>query len=179
MAQSTSAQTQAPGGHRGAFPPFQADTFASQLFWLAVTFAFLYLIVARLGLPRVGSTIEARQARIRGDFEDSNRFKSESDAAIAAYEQALTEARSRAQAIANETRERLNAEADKNRKALEGRLHARLADAEKTIAATKASAMANVRGIAIEAAGAIITRLTGAKPAEKAIAAAVDQTLKR
>ena len=48
------------------------------------------------------------------------------------------------------------AEADERRKLLEGKLNEKLAEAEKTIAATKSAAMANVRGIATDAASAIV-----------------------
>ena len=63
--------------------------------------------------------------------------------------------------MASEARDKLAAEADKSRKALEDRLNARLAEAEKTIAATKTAAMANVRAIAVDATAAIVQRLIG------------------
>jgi F-type H+-transporting ATPase subunit b len=62
---------------------------------------------------------------------------------------------------------------------VEAQLNARLADAEKSIAATKAAAMTNVRGIATEAAAAIVTRLTGVTAPQPGVAAAVDAVLKR
>jgi len=64
------------------------------------------------------------------------------------------------------------------RKSLEDRLAAKLADAEKTIAATRSTAMSNVRGIAADAASAIVQRLTGSSPDGKALEAAVDASLK-
>ena len=90
----------------------------------------------------------------------------------------MADARARAQAIANETRERQAAEADKRRKTLEDALNTKLADAEKAIAATKQAAMSNVRGIAEDAARAIVERLIGEAPSEKAVAAAVADVLK-
>ena len=54
-----------------------------------------------------------------------------------------------------------------------------LAEAEKQIAATKTAAMANVRGIAVDAAAAIVERLIGTAPPAPAVAAAVDEALKR
>ena len=62
---------------------------------------------------------------------------------------------------------------------LEAELNAKLADAEQPIAATKTAAMANVRGIAIDAAGAIVNRLVGTAPPGAAVAAAVADVLKR
>jgi F-type H+-transporting ATPase subunit b len=176
---ATSAHTEAPSGGHGGFPPFQKETFASQLFWLAITFVFLYVMVAKFGLPRVGSILEARRNRIEGDIAEANRLKTQSEQALAAYEKALADARNRAQAIAAETRDRLHAEGEANRKTLEARLNVRLAEAEKAIAATKTAAMTNVRGIAAEAAAAIVARLTGAAPSDKAVADAVDAALKR
>ena len=48
---ATSAHTQA-NGREHAFPPFQKDTFASQLVSLAIAFVALYLIVSKIALPR-------------------------------------------------------------------------------------------------------------------------------
>ena len=86
--------------------------------------------------------------------------------------------RSRAQAIGTETRDKLNAAAEAERKTLEERLAVKLADAEKTIAATREAAMSNVRGIAADAAAAIVQQLTGTKPAAKIVNSAIDASLK-
>jgi F-type H+-transporting ATPase subunit b len=179
-AENTTAHTEAPGSaHNTAFPPFARETFASQLFWLVICFGALYLLTSRLVRPRVGGIIESRKNQIARDLVEANRLKDESEQAIAAYEQALADARARAQAIANETRDRLQAEADRNRKVLEDQLAARLAEAEKSIAATKSAAMTNVRSIATDAAAAIVARLTGVTAPEPMVAAAVDAALKR
>ena len=171
------AGTQAPGGPP-PFPPFVKEHFASQLFWLAVCFVLLYLLMAKVALPRVGDILQARRERIAGDLKEAQRHKEESEAAMAAYEKALADARNRAQGIANETRDKLMAEAEGARKVLEHDLNAKLAEAEQTIAATKQSAMANVRGVAVEAARAIVQRLIGVAPAEDVVAGAVDRVLK-
>src|ERR1700704_2179065 len=146
----TGAHTEQPSGHKGAFPPFAKETFASQLVWLAITFVILYLLISRLAIPRIGGIIDGRAKRIAEDFAAAQRMKDESEAALAAYEKSLAAARNRAQAIGAEIRDKLHAEAEARRKVLEARLNIQLAEAEKTIAATKASAMANVRGIAVD-----------------------------
>jgi F-type H+-transporting ATPase subunit b len=177
-AKGSTAHTEADGGHKAPFPPFQKDTFASQLVSLLVAFAALYLIVSRIALPRVGSLLDERQNAIEGDLAAAQKLKDESDAALKAYESELAAARARAQAISTETREKLNAVAEAERKTLEERLAVKLADAEKTIAATREAAMRNVRGIAAEAAAAIVQRLTGVLPDGKAVDSAVDASLK-
>jgi F-type H+-transporting ATPase subunit b len=177
-AHKTGTEQVPKGEHGGGFPPFQSQTFASQLIWLAIAFVLLYALMAKLALPRVGAIIDARQKQLEGDFAEADRLKKESDAAVAAYEKALADARARAQTIANETREKQQAQAEISRKTLEGELNIKLAEAEKSIAATKTAAMGNVRSIAEDAARAIIERLIGTAPDDKAVAAAVADVLK-
>ena len=177
-AHKTSTEHPAEGGH-GGFPPFQSQTYASQLIWLVVAFVLLYALMAKWALPRVGAILESRQKRIDDDIAAAGALKVQSDEAVAAYEKALADARARAQAIANETRETQAAAAEVRRKSLEDELNVKLADAEKTIAATKTAAMANVRGIAEDAARAIVERLIGTAPSDQAVTAAVADALKR
>jgi F-type H+-transporting ATPase subunit b len=181
MADEHSTLTEAtPASERGGgFPPFQKETFASQLFWLVICFVALYIMVSKLILPRMGTIIAERRDRIAGDLAEAGRMKDQADGAVAAYEKALADARARAQAIAAETRDKLSAAAEANRKELEAKLQGKLADAERSIAATKSAAMTNVRGIAQDAAAAIVTRLIGITPSADAVARAVDDAIKR
>ena len=172
------AHTESEGGHGGGFPPFESGTYASQLVSLAIFFVALYVIVSKLALPRVGGTIEARQNKIEGDLAEAQTLKDQSDAALKAYEGELASARSRAQAIGNESRDKANAQAEAERKALEEQLAVKLAEAEKTIASTRTTAMSNVRGIAADAAGQIVQQLTGVVPDAASVNAAVDASLK-
>jgi len=176
-AKGTTAHTEADA-HGRAFPPFEKDTFASQLVSLVVAFVALYLIVSRIALPRVGGLIDERQNKIEGDLAAAQKLKDESDDALKAYESELASARARAQAIGTETREKLNAASEAERKTLEDRLSAKLAEAEKAIAATREKAMGNVRGIAADAATAIVQRLSGVKPDRRSVNSAVDASLK-
>jgi F-type H+-transporting ATPase subunit b len=174
------AHTEVPSeGHKAGFPPFQRETFASQLVWLVITFVLLYALVAKLALPRVGGIFAARRERVEADTARARGLREEAEAALAAYEKALADAHTRGQAIASETHTKLTAEGEARRKSLEAELNAKLAEAEKAIAATKQSAMTNVRSIAADAAAAIVERLIGTAPAEPAVAAAVDDALKR
>jgi len=145
---------------------------------LLIAFVALYLIVSRIALPRVGSVIDERQNKIEGDLADAQKLKDQSDGALKSYESELAAARSRAQAIGAETREKLNAASEAERKTLEQQLSVKLAEAEKTIASTRETAMGNVRGIAADAAAAIVQQLTGLAPDGKSVASAVDASLK-
>ncbi len=176
---ATKATTEVPGGAKAPFPPFNSETFASQLVWFAIAFVLLYVLMSRVALPRVGAIVESRAGRIADDLASAQKLKDETDAALANYEKKLADARNNAQAIAGQKRDELAAEADVRRKTLEAKLHDRLQEAEKTILQTKTAAMSNVRSIATDAASAIVERLIGNKPDQAAVTNAVDQSLKR
>ena len=164
--------TEVPEG-QGVFSPLDVGTFPSQLVWLALTFILLYVLMAKIALPRIGAILAERAKRIADDLGAAQALKERSDAAHAAYEKALADARGRAQGIANETREREAAAAEATNKRLEAALHERLAAAERSIAEKRESAMANVGTIASDTASAIVERLIGKAPAAHDVAAAI------
>ena len=174
------AETANTEGHSGktGFPPFQTQHFPSQLVWLGLTFVLLYVLMAKIALPRVGSILAERSKRIADDIAAAQRLKERSDAAQAAYEKSLADARGRAQGIANETREREAAAAEATNKRLETELHERLAVAERSIAEKRQAAMAHVGAIATDTASAIVERLIGKAPPADEVAAAVRDSTK-
>jgi F-type H+-transporting ATPase subunit b len=153
----------------GAMPQFDLSTFPSQIFWLVILFGLLYLALSRVALPRIGDVIEARANRIKKDLADAERLKSETEAALKAYEQALADAKSRAGAIAKETRDRLTAETDRERAGVDKQIAAKVTEAEKRIADSKAKAVASVSEIAASTASAIISKLTGKEASQDAV----------
>ncbi|HTR12199.1 MAG TPA: F0F1 ATP synthase subunit B [Roseiarcus sp.] len=179
MAQTETTQTEV--GHAGgeahsSFPPFDATTFPSQLLWFFVAFGFLYWFMAKRGLPQIGAVIESRRARIARDLDDATAMQQRADAAAAAHEKTLANARAKAQAMAQAARDQASADAEAKRRALEDQLAARLAAAEREIAATRERAMANVAQIAEETAGAIVERLAGRSADPAAVKSAIRAT---
>ena len=147
-----------------------------QLIWLLITFGILYFLMLKVALPRIGGVIEARADRIAKDLAQADKLRRETEEAIAAYAQALAEAKQKAHAIIDEGRAKLKAETAKERARLDAELAARGAEAEKRIAAAKNSAMREVNSIAADVASDIVRRLIGIAPAkldiDKAVAAA-------
>lgn len=154
------------------FPPFEPTFFPSQLLWLAITFGLFYFFLQRVALPRLGGIIEVRRDRIAQDLDQAALLKQEADAAIAAYEQGLAEARKKANLIGQQARDAAKAEADAERKTVEAGLDRKLSEAEARIAEIKGSAMKDVGTIAEETSAAIVQSLIGGNvsPAEASAA---------
>jgi F-type H+-transporting ATPase subunit b len=157
----------------GLFPPFDSSTFASQLLWLAITCGLFYLFMQRVIVPRIGGILENRRDRIASDFDEAERLKSEADEAIAAYEQELAEAKSKASLIGQRARDDAKAEADIERTQIESDLAAKMAEAEKRITEIKARALGEVDVIAEDTTVAIVEQLTGSTVTPATASAAV------
>ncbi len=171
---TTQAAVGQDGGAHSNFPPFDPSTFASQLVWFAIAFGFLYWYMSKRGLPQLGAVIDARKARIASDLDEATAMQQKADAAAAAHEKTLAEARAKAQSLAQVARDAAAADAQAKRQTLEDELAVKLAASEREIAKMRADAMANVADVARDAAGAIVERLGGRPADPSSIAAAVN-----
>ena len=157
-------------------PQLNPLDWAPQIIWLLVTFGVLYLLMVWIALPRIGAVIETRAAHIAADLASADKLRRETEEAIAAYEQALAEAKQKAHAIIEEGRAKLKAESDAERAKLDKELAAKSEEAEARITKAKVSAMKEVNAVAADVASDIVRKLLGTAAAkadiEKAVAAA-------
>jgi F-type H+-transporting ATPase subunit b len=159
--------------HEAGFPPFDTTTFPSQLFWLVITFAFLFTVMWKLAGPRINGAITTRRGAINGAIADAAKAREEAQNAQAGYEASLAAARSRANALAEETRQSLNGEIAKAKADADAQAAKAMHDADTRIKATRETAKANVSIAARDAAIAIVERLTGDKVSVEDAAKAV------
>lgn len=163
---------QAPG-----MPQLDFSTFGNQIFWLLVTLVVIYFVLSRVALPRIAAVLAERQGTITNDIAKAEDLKAQAADAEAAYEKALADARSEAQAIAQATRDDIKAQGQAAQAEADAKIAAQAAESEKAIAEIRASAMENVEVVAKDTAEALVSALGGS--ASKAdIDAAVTNRLK-
>jgi F-type H+-transporting ATPase subunit b len=176
MAAAATTTTGVPAEHQAAgFPPFKTETFPSQIFWLVVCFAFLFVVLWRSAGPRINGVITSRRNAINADIAAADAARGNAEAASAAYQTALAGARARAQSLAEDNRQKLNAEIAKAKADAEAEAHRAMADADARIAATRVEAQGHMIKAAEEAAIAIVARLTGETVAPADAARAVKE----
>ncbi len=157
-------------------PQLDISTWPPQLFWLAITFMILYFVISRLAIPRTGGVIALRKSTIDGDLASAQKLKAETENAVKSYEAALADAKAKANAIATENRNTLNAEIEAERSKLDAALGAKIATAEKKVMASRDKALQDVAAMAADIAAQIVQQLTGAKVTKAAASAAVSKT---
>ncbi len=158
-------------------PQLDFHTFAPQIVWLAISFLLLLLIMSRVALPRVGAILEERGNRIMGDLTEATRLRDETAKALASYQQALADAKQRAQGIAAQVRQETSDDIARQRAAIDQQLAAKSADAERRITVLKDEALTHVGEIAGDTAQAVVAHLLGKSTASAELQAAVNEVL--
>ena len=160
MATETQEGTAAEG-HASGLPQFDFQWWPGQIAWFLIIFFLMLAFMRLFAVPRVGGTLDDRDRRIAGDIAEARRMKDEADAQAQAAQADMAQARAAAQKLGSEARAKAQAEIAARLAEEEAKLAKTSAEAEARIAAAREAAMAKVGGIAREAAGAIVQKLTG------------------
>lgn len=158
-------------------PQFDPTTFASQLFWLLVTFGLLFVIVSRVLLPRIAGMLEARQERIDDDLDRAAALKDEAEAILAAYEKTMADGKAEAQGLLRQATEEMAAEGAKRHEGLAAKLAEEVSAAESRLLEAKTAAVANIGQVAGEVAQAAVERLIGVEVDQATAGKAVEITM--
>lgn len=136
---------------------------ASQLFWLLVVFAGIYLVIGRGMLPKIEATVDARDRKVADDLAAAKAAHAAADRIEESYRQQSDASRAAAQKAVQDAKDKAARDAEKRLAKLDGELADKLTAAEADVAAARKSAMAEIESVAAEAAGALVAKLSGVK----------------
>lgn len=145
----------------GGLPQLNIETFPSQLFWLAISFAILYYVMAKIALPRIGDVLSERQRQIDDHLDRAKELSEEAEKVRAEYEESLGEARKAAQQAMAETRDEIAAESARRESVFADKVAAKTKESEARIGAIQQEAQATAREVAVEAVQQIADRVAG------------------
>ena len=151
-AAAEAAHGAAAGAHggeaAGAFPPFDATLFASQVFWFVLTFVGLYLFLSRVVLPQVSTVLAKRAGTIQSDLDEAAQKSAAAEQARVDMEKAVAKARADARAMVDAARADVTAKLTAEQEAADQRLAKKIAEAEAKVDGERKKALAEVPGIA-------------------------------
>jgi F-type H+-transporting ATPase subunit b len=159
-------------------PQFWPSDFAPQLVWLAISFVIMYLLMAKVALPRVAEALETRQDRIAHDLDQAEQLKQQADQVIADYEAALAAARAEAQETVAKANAEAQAEAERRSAEMAERLQSQASEAAKRIDAAKQQALAELKDVAVDLAQTVAERLIGNAAPQDRMQQAVDTAMR-
>ena len=161
------AEGHAEAGHAasgGGLPQLDATTFPSQLFWLAIAFAILYLIFSKKALPGISGFMENRQNHSRGDMEIAEKLKDDASTAQKAYEDSLQNARDEALQVMQLIQEKIKTKAEKQAESFRQKADKEMQECERNLLAAKEEAMDDMNMIAAEIASEAAKKIVGINP---------------
>ena len=151
--------------------------FASQLFWLALVFGFIFFVIGRGMLPKIQSTVELREKQIADDLARAQAARSEADETEAAWRARMDVARADAARIAQEAKQASAAKTEAKVRAAADKLGAKVESAEARIRDAVAAARSEIEAVSADATRDMVARLTGIKIDAKEAAGAVKAEL--
>jgi F-type H+-transporting ATPase subunit b len=154
-------------------PQLNPDSFASQIFWLVVTFSVLYVATARSVIPRIRDVLEKRQHQVMDNLDAADAAKQQAEDARQTYEAELEDAKEKAHTLLNTTRSEVSAMMADELQTLNGKLDAQLSKAEAQLADQRKDVMNEIEPMLQELTGMIVKHIGHVDADEKRITKAV------
>jgi len=159
-------------------PQLDPEYWASQAFWLVVIFLSIYVLIAKIFIPKIKSNIDMREDKIRKDLEEAKMFKEESEKKLKEYNKVITEAKMNVKKIISSSRQKLNDDLQLKKNEVQKKIDEEISNAEKEIKKFKKDSVDKIKGISEEITSYLIKDIFGEDSNKSSIEASVSQTLK-
>ena len=158
-------------------PQLDISGFPSQIFWLVITFVFLWWLMAKVALPKVGLVLEERQKKIKDSLDMAENLRIEAGSELEAYEIAISVAHDEARKVINDANQE-GTQASANQLAeMRISLTNQIAEVEAEIESVKEKALKDISQSAREVAISTLDNLVGIKVPAKTLNAAIDDAM--
>ena len=163
----------------GGMPQLNPEFWISQIFWLTLTFGFLYIILSKIILPKISKNLETRKSQILENIETADKQKEESENKIKDYDRIILESKIKAKNYFNDTRKKVLQDINKKRAALEKDIDAEISAAEEEISNLKKNSDEKISKIAVDTSSELIKELIGEEVNSSSISAIVEDQSKK
>ena len=160
-------------------PQLNPEFWVSQVFWLILTFGFLFIILSKFILPKISNNLELRKSQILENIEKAEKQKIESENKIKEYETLINNSKNEARNYFNEARKKIIQDINKKREKIEDEINQEMQNAEKEIIELKKSSPEKINRIATETSVHLIKQLIGEEINNSSISAIVEDLSKK
>ena len=167
------------GAESEGMPQLNPEFWVSQIFWLILTFGFLFVILSKFILPKISNNLELRKSQILENIETAEKQKIESENKIKEYEALINSSKNEARNYFNEARKKIIQDIDKKREKIEEEINLEIQNAEKEIVELKKSSPEKINKIAAETSAQLIKELIGEEINNSSISAIVEDLSKK
>ena len=159
-------------------PQLDPEYWASQAFWVIIIFFAIYILIAKIFIPKIKSNIDLREDKIRKDLEEAKNSKEEAEKKLKEYNRLIESAKMNVKKIISESRQKLNEDLKIKREEIQKKIDEENYNTEKEIKKFKIDSINKVNGISQEITSHLIKDIFGEELNKSSIEAAVTQSIK-
>ena len=137
-------------------PQLNPEYWISQIFWLIIIFASLYIALSKIILPKISKNLETRKSQILDHLDQAEKFKEKTEKKIKEYEKILNESKKEAKIIMSESRKLINQNINKKKDHLKSEIEKEIQKTGDEIKLLKINSINNINKIAIETSSNIV-----------------------
>ncbi len=126
-------------------PQLNPEFFVSQLFWLVVTFSFLFIFLWKVSLPRIGNVLEKRDRKIGEDLAAAKELQAEAEKIRDSIENEIKKARSNASDMIKTSTISLQEKAQGELIKLDAELDLKIEESAKAIEKSKNDSLSQIQ----------------------------------
>ena len=160
-------------------PQLDPTYWASQAFWLILTFTVLYISIAKLYLPKIKNNLDDRENKIKDDLDAANKFKDLSELKLKEYEKILENSKKEVIKIHLDSKNKLDKDIQTKKDVMDKEIETEITKAQKEIAELKKNSISDIQNISKDLASNIIENISGDKLNESSIKATVAEVAKK
>ena len=167
------------GAEENGMPQLNPEYWVSQIFWLIIVFASLYIMLSQIILPKISESLETRKSQVLQHVEQAEKFKEESEKKIQEYDNILNEAKNQAKKIMNESRKKINQNISEKKNQINKEIEKEIYAAEEEIKILKKNSINNINKIAIETSTEIVKSIMEVELNQSSISTIVKDVSKK
>lgn len=133
----------------------------SQLFWLVVVFGIIFFAIGRGMVPKIQSTVDAREKKVADDLERAQAARRGADETEAAWRQRMDAARAEAAKVSNDAKQASAKDTEAKVRAAAEKINVKAETAQAKLRGAVEAARSEIEAVAAEAASEMVSRLTG------------------
>ena len=160
-------------------PQLDPTYWASQAFWLILTFTVLYISIAKLYLPKIKNNLDDRENKIKDDLDAANKFKDLSELKLKEYEKILENSKKEVIKIHLESKNKLDKDIQAKKDVMDKEIETEITKAQQEINELKKNSILDIQNISKDLASNIIENISGDKLNESSIKATVADVTKK
>ena len=160
-------------------PQLNPEFFISQLFWLMLTFTFLFVFLWRISLPRISSVLEKRETKINDDVAAAKQLQAEAEEIQKKIDNQLNQAKTETADLIKLATSNFQEDTKKELQQLDDEIDKKLEESATIIEKNKVESLKKIHGQIYEITKLTLSKISNVPVSDNEIKEVVDNVEKK